>query len=161
MSSPRARANHALYLAGILIKQWRELLLAQDLPQAAVNAAFDPAVRLHLGHAYGWFLLQLSGEQTSAGEPPSCCEELPPVPEGKMEPGEIAEFRRLEAEGWLHDMLNSASAQPAVQSARSPRRAGGGLSVSEVGESELERAQQWKSRLETIFERMSDSLDEC
>ena len=159
MSSARAQANHGLYLAKILLGSWQAAVAAEELPVRTINQAFVPAVRGHLLDAYGWFLLELSGADSAAGKPPHSCKELADVVAGKAIPGEIREFQQLETDGWLAHLL-SAQQRPAASPGGS--RTPGNLLVNAAeGLPDSDRMGEWLARLERLFERMSDSLDEC
>jgi hypothetical protein len=156
MSSARANANQALYLAKILLSGWGKAQDAAQVPAATIDQAYLPAVRAHLRHAYGWFLLEICNADPPAdGHPPGRCAELPTVPEGKATPGELREFAQLEADGWLADMLDDGAPPAAAPSSpgnlASPVTAGPGR----------EAATQWATQLEQRFARMRDSLEEC
>lgn len=157
MSSHRGRANQSLYSAGILISSWRSALDAGNVPAGALNDAFLPAVHLHLRRAYGWFLLQVSGEGDWSAEPPGRTGELPPVPEGKAVSAEVREFEQLEKGGWLADFLSFRDGAPRAPAARAEV----GLSVVALDSNDCNDAMQWKRNFEALFERMSDVIDEC
>ena len=89
MSAPRARANHSLYLAKILLGTWRAELEKEDIPSRTLGEAFMPAARSHLVDAYGWFLLEVSQLDNAASTPPRSIAELPDIPEGRAEAGEL------------------------------------------------------------------------
>ena len=154
MSSSRAQANHALYLAKIQLASWRHALAAQDIPVTTLTAAFLPAARAHLRVAYGWFLLAVTGAQQYPDIPPGGCADLSAVAEGKAEPPEIREFRRLEAGGWLAELLAEHAAPAGT--GRTP----GNLAAGSSDTPGVEQVAQWVGHLEALFERMSDSLDE-
>jgi len=160
VSSHRARANHSLYCAGMLISSWRGAQDAGNFPATALNDAFLPAVHLHLRQAYGWFLLELSGAGDWGSEPPAGTAELPPVPAGKAIPAEVREFQRLESDGWVGEFLSALSPVAPARPARSAR-AQGGLAVAAVDDNDCEAAAQWKRKFESLFDRMGDALDEC
>jgi hypothetical protein len=153
-ASSRSRANHALYLARILLAAWRRELERQDLPVATLEQAFYPAIRAHLLAAYGWFLLAVSQSEPPVGELPQRCDELPAPPTGRVMPPEISEFRRLESEGWLRDLLHCVAPQPA------PPRQPGNLALARSEATDLGQLQHWLQELESLFARMGDSLDE-
>ena len=113
MSTSRGRANHSLYLGKILLAAWRRETSNEVLPARVICQAYHPAVRLHLLDAYGWFLLDITGATELPQGPPHSCEELPDPPAGKAVPGEIREFRRLEREGWLAELLQETVDAPA------------------------------------------------
>ena len=154
MSSARAQANHKLYLAKILLAGWREAAAEQDVPALTLTQAYLPAVRAHLLDAYGWFLLQVSGSEQGAVAPPHCCADLPEIADGTAVSGEIREFEQLETSGWLAELL----AEPAKPGQAS--RLQGNLAAPSPAQADCEQVQQWVTRLEEVFDRMSDSLDE-
>ncbi len=151
-SSARGQANHCLYLARILIAAWRRDCEAQNLPASILAQAFLPAVQSQLRSAYGWFLLDITREESLPAEPPPCCEALPPQPQGKVLPAEIAECRQLEREGWLAELL-APPAQPSA--ARNPENLATGPAPGSP-----EQAAAWADSLQRMFDRMGDSLDE-
>jgi hypothetical protein len=151
----RARANHELYLAKIVLGGWRREAGEQAIPASTLAQAFAGAVREHLVLAYGWFLLAICQANCPPQGPPRGCDELPAMPEGKVFPGEINEFRQLESSGWLADMLCRALPDPPA-----PRRSDN-LASAPASLPDTEQAQIWLQELATRFERMGDSLDEC
>lgn len=154
-ANSRAKANHALYLAKITLAAWRRGLEEQEIPAATLSQAFAPGTREHLVAAYGWFLLVVSQVSASQAELPRSCEELPAAAEGKVQPAEINEFRQLEAGGWLGDMLRPPDdTVPRI-------RQRDNLAFSSDNQSEAEQVATWLSKLESLFDRMGDSLDEC
>ena len=151
MSSARGQANHALYLAGILIDAWRRDLEAESVATVTLTQAYLPAVRSHLTRAYGWFLLEISRPDQPPPEPPTCTGELPEVVTGKAVPPEIRECAILEREGWLAQVLEEGGA-PVVSSSSNLA-----MPVTDPG---LPEATQWVEQLRQLFDRMGDSLDE-
>ena len=154
MSGARARANHELYLGKIVIAAWGRELAREDVPAATLAQAFHAGVREHLVAAYGWFLLAVSQADVPSQGPPQCCEELPPMPEGRVYPPEINEFRQMEAGGWLYEMLHTTAVD--LPGARQP----GNLALSTHSARGTEQVEYWLQQLEGLFERMGDSLDE-
>ena len=154
MSSPRAQANHGLYLAKIQLSGWRYALAAQEVPAATLTQAYLPAVREHLLAAYGWFLLEVSGTGQAGDKPPRGCAGLPGVAAGRAVPGEVREFQQLETSGWLAELL----AEGHVLARAAPMQ--GNLAVAAPESGGCEQVQQWINNLEVLFDRMSDSLDE-
>ncbi|TDG13759.1 hypothetical protein E2F43_09590 [Seongchinamella unica] len=152
MSSARGQANHALYLAKILLAAWRRELAAESISAVTLAQAYLPGVRGHLGHAYGWFLLEIIRPGALPEQPPASLAELPEIAEGKAVPGEIVEFQRLEAEGWIGDML-------AGESVAGPTASAGNLATTAPAAGP-EQAEQWVLQLQSLFDRMGDSLDE-
>lgn len=155
MSAARGRANQSLYLARILLDAWGEALDRQELPAGVISQAYLPAVKLHLEHAYGWFLLAIVQADLLPDRPPARSDELPPVPEGKVVPGEIRELSQLESAGWLADMLSQAPPVAATQPARRDN-----LVVAAPATPGPAEARDWLTKLAALFERMGDSLDE-
>ena len=155
MSSARGQANQQLYLARILLAAWRRDLEAAVLPDSVLRHAYLPGLREHLLGAYGWFLLEISGESDLSQTPPRSCADLTPLPAGKAEAGEIREFRQLEADGWLAGLVRPLAAAP-VTAAHSRDN----LAVSADALPGLEQAANWTEKLDSLFARMGDSLDE-
>ena len=151
----RARANHALYLAKILLAAWRSDLEQQRIPSTTLAQAYAPGAREHLITAYGWFLLTVSQASVPPAGPTRCCDELPPLPAGKVLPGEINEFRQLEASGWLGDMLRTRDIDTPV--VRRPDN----LAVVAGDAPGPEQMEGWLGAMSSLFDRMGDSLDEC
>ena len=71
------------------------------LSAPVLDAAFAPAVRLHLLDAYGWQLLACNRVTGLPLTPPHCVAAMPLLAEGIEEAPEVKEFRLLEAGGWL------------------------------------------------------------
>jgi len=153
MSSARGQANHSLYLARILIAAWRRELSGESVPASVLAQAYLPGIRGHLRNGYGWFLVEITRPGAVPLAPPGCVAELPEVSAGKSVPPEVREFQRLEASGWIADML--ATDMPgAVTTASSGNLATPSLSP------EPAQAEQWADQLQGLFDRMADSLDE-
>ena len=157
MSSQRARANHSLYLARIQIAAWQSQLAEQQIPSRTLAQAFLPAIANHLRTAYGSFLLALSGFNDNEVEIPRGTAELPTIAEGKMLPPEVTEFSMLEQEGWLQELL--AATDFGVVNQRSSTPVPGALAVAPAAVSP-DQALAWCDALESLFDRMGDSLDE-
>lgn len=158
MSGARARANHKLYLARLVLAAWRELLAHQEVPAATLNQAFAGPARNHLLEAYGWFLLEICQPPELPAHPPRGCVELPAVTAGKALPGEIREFMQLESGGWLARLLAPCDewAPPRVPRASgTPNLVSAALTLPEADE-----LTDWADRLESLFDRMRNSLDE-
>lgn len=152
MSGYRAQANHRLYLARLLLQAWEEGLAQQRVPAWTLAQAFEPAVCDHLADAYGWFLLEIAQPEPAPPEPPRCCADLPEPPAGKMPAPELREFEQLEQSGWLREVLRSRRG-----AAERQRRADNLAGDAPAGP---EEPSQWVERLQRLFDRMSDSLDE-
>ena len=158
MSAPRARANHSLYLAKILLGNWRAALEAQDIPSRTLCEAFLEATCNHLRDAYGWFLLEISQLDNAATVPPGSVAELPPIPEGRAEAGELRECRQLEESGWLAQLLGQGGVD--VGAKVKANSAVGNLAAPAVDAPEFPDVMDWHTELGALFERMRDSLDE-
>jgi hypothetical protein len=158
----RGLANHRLYLAQLMLSAWGRDRAAQSVPAVTLDQAFAPGVREHLIAAYGHFLnhvLDPTGSVT-ADPVPRCCDELPQQLAGKALPGEIREFRQLEQEGWLAQLL-APLPTPGPRAAQR-RPSPGALVVSSAADWPVpEQVDAWCQRLQSIFQRMDDSLDEC
>ena len=152
MSSARGQANHALYLAKILLAAWQRDLATESVAAVTLTQAYLPAVRSHLVRSYGWFLLEISRPGGLPEQPPGSLAELPEIADGKAAPGEILEFQRLEATGWIGDML---SGEPTAMG----KASAGNLAMSAPATGP-EQAEQWALQLQALFDRMGDSLDE-
>ena len=152
MSSARGQANHALYLARILITAWRRDLDLETVATVTLTQAYLPAIRHHLGNAYGWFLLEITRPGGLPAQPPGRVAELADVVAGKAVPGELVEFQTLEDGGWIGDML-SGEASPA------PTISAGNLAMNAPPAGPQEAA-GWADQLQSLFDRMGDSLDE-
>jgi len=158
VSTARARANHKLYLARIVLNAWSDALAAEQTPAKTLGQAFAGAAREHLVQAYGWFLLQISDPSTLPELPPRGCAELPRLADGKAVPGEIREFIQLESEGWIADLLAQSDEWGGA-------RGGAGSSSINLAAAAPdmhtpETFARWADQLDSLFERMSDSLDE-
>jgi hypothetical protein len=152
MSSARGKANHALYLARILIAAWQRDSDARSVAATTLAQAYAPAIREHLVTAYGWFLLEITRPGSLPESPPRSLSELPDVAAGKALPGEIREFHQLEQDGWIGDLLAFSTQDASVPSA-------GNLAISVTGPGP-DQAAGWADRLQSLFDRMADSLDE-
>lgn len=157
----RSLANQHLYLARLLVRAWQRDRDAQIVPASILDQAYAPGVREHLILAYGYFLnhvLDPTGGVTGQVTPRSC-NELPPQSVGKAIPAEIREFRQLEQAGWLAQLL---SPLPGAAARSGSSRSPDALVVSSASDWPVpQQAEGWSRQLETIFERMNDSLDEC
>ena len=93
MSSARGLANHSLYMARLVLAGWSRELEQAGASRQAMQAAFAPAVRLHLLDAYGWFLLATIRQTKLPERAPHHSQELPPLGPGIAEPGELDELK--------------------------------------------------------------------
>lgn len=154
MSSARANANQALYLAKIQHRYWRVALDAEDVPQITLNQAFLPAVAAHLQRAYGWFLLELTGaERVLDDAPPLNVAQLPPVAEGKAVSGELRELQQLEQTGFLAGVLSQQCAAAAAP-------VSGEIAAVQQETPDFADVEVWIEEFAALCERMRNSLDE-
>lgn len=159
MSSARGLANHHLYLARILLGAWQRDIRAEDIPARTLVQAYAPGCHRHLRLAYGWFLLAILAPDELPPEPPAAVAALPERPAGQVLPAEIKEFALLERDGWLGEML---AWQAGVPARPAPKRSPDNLArAGSEGGGEHADFSAWSERLEALFLRMSDSLDEC
>jgi len=77
---------------------------ASAVAAPALDAAFAPAVRLHLLDAYGWQLLACNRVTGLPLNPPHCVAAMPLLADGIEVAPEVKEFRLLEAGGWLAEL---------------------------------------------------------
>jgi len=162
MSNARARANQKLYHASILIDAWRLDLKQEQVASSVLELAFGEAVCSHLTAAYGWFLLEVAQPAEIPEKLPCACSELPPVEEGLITAPEILEFIQLEREPWLQRLLQSPvpDRTPSYNASLQAPTAGSLSLVSVGGDFDPEEAQLTHDRLQALFDRMTDSLDE-
>lgn len=154
MSSPRALANHRLYLARLLLSAWTEARAQQEVAARVLDEAFGPGCHAHLRAAYGWFLLNLLNLDQPPGEPPLRVADLPSLPPGRVLPAEIREFEQLEQSGWLAELLQwQAPATGGGQ--RSPANLASGAPATGP-----DTFSGWCDALEAHFQRMGDAIDE-
>ena len=154
MSSARALANQKLYYARILANSWRLALESQSIPANVLAGAFNDAACLHLRSAYGWFLLEIVQPAAWPQVPPADSTELPALTQGKALPGEIRELQQLEQSGWIAQMLQRD--EIAVNMSKAP----GNLVINVDQTPHPDKIDGWIEQLESLFARMSDSLDE-
>lgn len=154
MASARSLANQQLYYARILANSWRLELASQNIPANVLAGAFNDAACQHLRGAYGWFLLEIVQVPVLPSVPPADSTELPELTPGKALPGEIRELRQLEQSGWIAQMLQH---DEALQSAS---KTTGSLAINVTQTPHPDKIDQWIEKMESIFSRMSDSLDE-
>lgn len=155
MSTARARANQSLYLARVLLASWRREEEAAQTPVKILAQAFAPAVQAHLHAAYGWFLLYLVAPAELPAQPPQGVADLPPPPPGRVLPGEINEFRQLECDSWLAQLLSAEEVGAASSATMSPDRIS-----SQTMSAGPQEFHTWSEQLQAIFARMDDSVDE-
>ena len=101
MSQAQSFANHSMYMASIVLTAWDSAMRESALSAPVLDAAFAPAVRLHLLDAYGWQLLACNRVTGLPLKPPHYVAAIPLLAEGIEVAPEVKEFRLLEAGGWL------------------------------------------------------------
>jgi len=160
MSRTRGAANRSLYRARILLESWKREETEERVPAHDLLGAFLPAVRAHLLEGYGWFLLAVSGRDDAAGEQvPSVVADLPAPEPGRERPPELREFARLEQQGWLAELLDSALAS--TVDAATAGAGSNSLLGSDRPRASRAQAQVWLRELTATMQRMDDSLAEC
>ncbi len=156
MDSARGLANHCLYMARLQLVAWQDRLAQAETPQAALNAAFAPAVRLHLLDAYGWFLLASCRASQLPDTPPHSTHDMPAAPAGIGQSDAIAHCKLLEADrnSWLAQL--QAPIPPGLgQIRRSDNLAMAGYYPDQAMMVEAHAA------LADLIEQWDDSVDEC
>lgn len=156
MITPRGMANQSLYYASVLLSSWREQIDNQQVPAHVLNVAFGAGVCEHLRQSYGWFLLSLVGIKNLPESPPKCVNDLPELAEDAVLCAEIREFSQLEQRDWLARLL-AAKVKPEHLGSRPHQSLAGEIS----NDYDWFVQKDWHERLSTLFERMSQSLDEC
>jgi len=154
LSSASGLANHSLYMARLLLNAWSDQLAQQQAESNILEAAFGPAVRLHLLDAYGWFLLAVVRLTPLPKQPPHSTLHLPELKQGIAEPNEIVEYRELERDGWLAGL--QAMPEHGVERPLPPGRL-----ASTKGRLQVEDYSACSVELESLINRMSTGLDEC
>ena len=127
-----------------------------------MEQAFGEPVCEHLLAAYGWFLLEVAQPAVMPATLPRACSELPPVEEGLKTAPEILEFAQLEREPWLERLVvGRGTASPAQPASGSQAALSQSLALTAVtNKFDPQEAQLTHDRLQTLFDRMTDSLDE-
>jgi len=141
-------------MARLLLDAWSDQLSRERAEGNILEAAFGPAVRLHLLNAYGWFLLAVVRLTPLPKQPPHSTANLPELGQGIAEPSEIAEYRELERQGWLAGL--QAVPEQGVERPLPPGRL-----ASSSGRPQVEDYLAYARELEALINRMSTGLDEC
>jgi len=152
VASARGFANHSLYMAQVQLAAWRERVQdTSDSNNAVIDAAFAPAVRLHLLDAYGWFLLAMLRVSSLPATPPHCVSELPAQHQGLAVSAEIEEYARLELSGWLADLQS-----PIPAGVRQQQK---GVLAAQWGHG-YANYEMWIEAFAQLFTRMGDISEE-
>ncbi len=154
MNSPRALANHARYLATIQLDGWATALASDDRPGWVVDAAFAPALQLHLQAAYGWLLLAAARVTAPPPTPPRCVAELPSLAKGLTLPAEVQHCAELERSGWLAELLTPMPTRP------QPRKPAVGVLASTAMVPDLDAARRWCLALDELVLAVDHAIDE-
>ena len=156
MSPALGRANRSLYHASLLLEAWRETRVQGRQPESVVAGAYGEAIQMHLQRAYGWFLVSLQGAGALPDRPPSDLAQLLADSSDDLDDrrGEFNEFRRLETQGWLQEILHSTPATAGAHSSGSLSREFPVLSY------DPDTCRVWQRQLEAVIERMTDSMEE-
>lgn len=140
-------------MSRVLLDGWADAD-ASSVPQRVLDAAYGPAVRLHLLDAYGWFLLATLKLNRLPDRPPHRVDELPSLEQGIATPPEISEFRQLESQGWLAGLLTSI---PLGLPAAKPAQASLAVELGQTDRAHFERCYR---DCQALFARMDDGLQE-
>jgi hypothetical protein len=140
-------------MARLLLRSWADSLERGAAMPAAIDGAFAPGVRLHLLDAYGWFLLATIRVSQLPERPPHHTSGLPALKQGLAIPGEVDEYRQLEANGWIRQLQTPLPVGM-------PKRSVGAVLAVANAYPQLSDFEDWCSQFEHLFTRMADSLDE-
>ena len=160
MSSARALANQKLYHARVLIDAWQGALREEQTASSVLQQAFGLAICDHLAAAYGWFLLEIMQPAEMPSLPPRRCADLPAVAQGRVMPPEILEFQQLEGEAWLAQILQPVFGSTASYASTAVLQSPQNLALSGEQSFSPAEAESRHAQLASLFERMTDSLDE-
>ena len=153
MSQAQSFANHCMYMASVLLDSWRTAIEEGDKAVPVLNAAFGPAVRLHLLDAYGWQLLACNRVVSHPRSPPHKTDDVPSLPNGVAQSPEVSEMALLEKAGWLADLQQSIP--PGLN-----QQPGSGFIAVSCNTFDFEFARLCFNELETLMSRVSDAIDE-
>lgn len=153
MSQAQSFANHCMYMASVLLETWDASIEQGDKPLPVINAAFGPALRLHLLDAYGWQLLACNRVVAIPEKPPHRASEVSPLAEGIAQSPEVNEMAMLEREGWLADLQREIRPGLSQQSSS--------VFIAVSGNAfDLAVAQRCFLELESWMARVADAIDE-
>ena len=153
MNGPRALANHTRYLATLQMQAWQQAQAASNPPAWIVDAAFAPAVQLHLRHTYGWVLLAAARVAQAPPQPPQSVDALPAFAPGIPTSAELTQCRELEQAGWLADLL-----APLPIGSPPPRKPG--LLATTRGLPDLDQFRVWAEALDELLAAIDLTLEE-
>ena len=112
MSSCRGLVNHSLYCARVLLEAWQRDRDAQHLGASVLQDAYQPALKHHLGRAYGYLLLEGAGQADAPKQAPTSISELPAPAQGKVLAQTVQAMAREEA-GILQPLFAALDTQSA------------------------------------------------
>ena len=153
MSQAQSFANHCMYMASIVLKSWDQSVAQGVTPVPVANAAFGPAVRLHLLNAYGWQLLACNRVVALPGTPPHSAVHVPPLASGIAQSPEVSEMAILERAGWLADL------QQEIRPGLSSSVSSGFIAVAS-NTFDIDTARHCYLELESLMARVTDAIDE-
>jgi hypothetical protein len=80
-----------------LLEAWQRDREAQHLGASVLQDAYQPALKHHLGRAYGYLLLEGAGQADAPKQAPASISELPEPAQGKVLPQTVQAMAREEA----------------------------------------------------------------
>ena len=147
--------NHSLYCARVLLEAWQRDREAQHFGASVLQDTYQPALKHHLGRAYGYLLLEGAGQADAPKQPPASLSELPEPAQGKVLPQTVQAMAREET-GVLQPLYASLDVQ-AMGGARAH-------TVSLAAESQGPDHRDWHAAyrfLQSSASAIRDVLDEC
>ena len=142
-----------MYMASVVLESWSSSIDQGVKPLPVLNAAFGPAVRLHLLDAYGWQLLACNRVASVPNKPPHKAVDVPPLANGIAQSPEVTEMAMLEQVGWLAEL------QQEIRPGLSQSTSSGFIAVSSSG-FDFKTARHCFSELEFLMGRVADAIDE-
>jgi hypothetical protein len=138
-----------------VLQSWATLIEEEQIPRTTLHGAFSSPVLGHLKAAYGWFLLELAGQDVGPDDGlPACCADLADPDTGKVVAPEIRELAQLEEGGFL-SILVSGDAPGAVRLA-----SGNNLAAAAIQGADYHEFHECAGSFAVLCERMRNSLDE-
>lgn len=146
--------NHSLYCARVLLEAWQHDREAQHLGASVLQDAYQPALKHHLGRAYGYLLLEGGGQADAPKQAPASIAELPEPAQGKVLPLTVQAMAR-EEQGVLQPLYATLGSQVS-----------GGVrnSMNLAAQSQGPDHRDWHSAytfLQSSASAIRDVLDEC
>ena len=153
MSQAQSFANHCMYMASVTLESWQTAIEQESKPLSVLNAAFGPAMRLHLLDAYGWQLLACNRVTSVPTKPPHRAIDVPSLANGVAQSPGVTEMAMLERSGWLADL------QREIPPGLSPQATIGFIAVSS-NSFDFDKARHCFVELESLMARVADAVDE-